>query len=119
MAKIEVMNDVVVPLVVTGVNIGARAYDTKSGKMGIMSYQSLAGILGVGIGYGLQITSKNPDRAKLGNRLGVASFPVMGVAVYEWIKSATKGTTGQKAFTGARSIGIQADPLLQYRKGGI
>jgi len=119
MAKIEVMNDVVVPLVVTGVNIGARAYDTKSGKMrGIMSYQSLAGILGVGIGYGLQITSKNSDRAKLGNRLGVASFPVMGVAVYEWIKSATAGTTTASR-TGARSIGIQADPLLQYRKGGI
>lgn len=117
MAKIEMVNDVAVPLVVTAVNIGARAYDTKKNKMGVMSYQSLAGIAGVAIGYGLQLTSKDPSKAKMGNRLGVASFPVMGVAVYEWIKSATAGTVPSRA--GARSIGIQADPLLGYRKGGI
>ena len=119
MAKIEMVNDVVVPLVVTGVNIGARAYDVSKAKIGIMSYQSLAGILGVGIGYGLQLTSKKPEMAKLGNRLGVASFPAMGVAIFDWIKDATKGTTANTGRTGARTVGIQADPLLQYRKGGI
>jgi len=120
MAKIEMVNDVVVPLVVTGVNIGARAYDVSKAKIGIMSYQSLAGILGVGIGYGLQLTSKKPEMAKLGNRLGVASFPAMGVAIYDWVLAATKGTTANTgARTAARTVGIQADPLLQYRKGGI
>jgi len=118
MAKIEMVSDVVVPLVVTGVNIGTRAYDVSKNKAGIMSYQSIAGILGVGIGYGMQLTSKRPDMAKIGNRLGVASFPAMGVAIYDWILAATKGTTAR---TGAqvRTVGIQADPLLQYRKGGI
>ena len=117
MAKIEMVNDVVVPLVITGVNIGTRAYDVKKAKSGsIMSYQSLAAMAGVAVGYGLQLTSKNPERAKLGNRIGVASFPAMGVAIYDWIIASTKGTS---APVGARSIGVQADPLLQYRKGGI
>lgn len=115
--KVEMVNDVVVPLVVTGVAVGTRAYDASKAKIGIMSFQSLAGIIGVIGGYGLQITSKNPDRAKLGNRIGVASFPTMGVAIYDWILSATKGTTAHA--TGARSVSVQADPLLQYRKGGI
>jgi hypothetical protein len=75
-------------------------------------------MLGVAVGYGLQLTSKNPDRAKLGNRLGVASFPAAGVAIYKWIKDATAaGTVPSRA--AARTVGIQADPLLQYRKGGI
>lgn len=113
--KVEAMNDVLVPAVVTAVNIGARAYDVRAGKTGIMAYQPLAGILGVALGYGLQLTSKNPERAKLGNRIGVASFPTMGVAIYDWIRSATATPSG----TTARTVGIQADPLLQYRKGGI
>ena len=116
MAKIEMVNDVVVPLVVTGLNIGARAFDVRKGKTGIMAYQPLVAMAGVAAGYGLQLTAKNPERAKIGNRLAVASFPAMGVAIYDWIVLATKGTS---APVGARAIGVQADPLLQYRKGGI
>jgi len=115
--KVEMVNDVVVPLVVTAVNIGARAYDVRSGKVGIMAYQPIAAMLGVAVGYGMQLTAKNERQAKLGNRIGVASFPTMGVAIYDWILAATKGTTARA--TGTRTVGIQADPLLQYRKGAI
>ncbi len=112
--KVEMVSDVVVPAIVTGVNIGARAYDVRTGKTGIMAYQPLAGLLGVAVGYGMQMTAKSQDRAKIGNRIAVASFPAAGVAVYDWIRAATSRTT-----TTAARVAVQADPLLQYKRGGI
>lgn len=117
MAKIEMVNDVMVPLGVTAANIAARAYDIRQKKNGVMAYQPLVAMAGVAVGYALQLTSKNPEKAKTGNRIAVASFPTMGVAIYDWIVAATAGTTTSR--TQARTITVQGDPLLGYKKGGI
>ena len=115
--KVEVLSDVMVPLGVTAVNIGARAFDVRKGKTGIMAYQPLAGMLGVAAGYAMQAMGKTEKTAKIGNRIAVASFPAAGVAIYDWILSATSKTT--TTTTAARTVGVSADPLLQYRKGSI
>ncbi len=115
--KVEIMSDVMVPLGVTVANVASRAFDTKKGKVGIMAYQPIVAMVGTIGGYVGQVMSKKQETAKICNRLAVASFPAMGVAVYDWIREATAAPTGSR--TGSRTVSVQADPLLQYRQGGI
>ena len=115
--KVEIVSDVMVPLAVTAANVGATAYDIRNGKTGWKAASTTISMLGMIGGYVGQVMSKKESQAKMFNRLAVASFPAAGVAIYTWIKEATAAPAGEKARV--RSISVQADPLLQYRTGGI
>lgn len=118
MAKVEIMSDVMVPLAVTAANVGAVAYDVRNNKTGWRAASTSIAMIGTIGGYIGQIMSKKESQAKIFNRLAVASFPAAGVAIYSWIKEATAAPTGASARVG-RSVQVQADPLLQYKTGGI
>lgn len=113
MAKINLLEDVGVPLAVTAVSLGLRS----SGKS--EKYQPIVGVVSVAAGYFMQMTGRAPV---IGNRLAVASFPAAAIGIYDWARGAmSKGTTsraGGRAVS-ARTMSISADPLLQYRKGGL
>lgn len=128
MAKIALMEDVVVPGFVAGANIALHHYDTvrQEKNPDAMKFEPIVGILGVGAGYAMQAFDFQPV---VGNRIAVASI-VPGVrGLYDWIRAAaTEGATARRtSLVPRRRAGITAsgnpggleDPLARYREGGL
>lgn len=119
--NLEIVPDIIVPLVVSGANIAGGVYDIGAGINRKYKVQPIIGVAGVAIGLFGTMTGRMDKFAK---PLLHASMPAAALGIYQWVKSAsapagTKGLGGTAGLGGMRSVNVQADNMLQYKKGGL
>jgi len=125
------MEDVAVPGLVAGVNLGLHHWDVERLEENPEAtlFEPIVGILGIGGGYAMQAFDVQPV---IGNRIAVASM-VPGIrGVYDWVRAAvTEGTTrrgrtlaprkraGTRSNPGNPNLGELEDPLARYGEAGL
>lgn len=110
--KIDMVNDLLIPVAVGAVDIALTAWDEKRivADPAAFRYQPLLGVVGAVAGGGMLMANTATDQAK---PILHASLPLATEAVYGWIKSAMApagGTTTRKITrtvspVGRRSVG--------------
>lgn len=127
MAKIAFANDVLVPAIVAGVNIGVAEWDARRPAES-MKFEPIAGIVGVAVGYGMQAFDFQPT---IGNRVAVASWVPAARGIYGWIRTAVAGGASTRIAAhrpvgttrvfspGPSNPGNAQEMLRRYQQGGI
>lgn len=116
MAKINWLNDVGIPVIVGGADIGLSWWDEKrlATTPTATRFEPWLGIVGTVGGIGMMMADLWPDKAQV---VAHAAIPMATKTIYDWIKSRmTPATTAARQFAAARPVAMP--PAMAGRSVG-